>query len=115
MESRQTNLGVFSIGVENSNNGSCDFSGFWGILKVLATIGLTILLGFILFRCLSAYCAKRKHVKTEKQQRMVEMLEERVNNKNTAIKMQNDRSCSQNHLHIPKQDFKNWRCTFCQQ
>ena len=64
MESRQTNLGIFSIGVENSSNGSCDCdcSGFWGILKVLATI----LIGFIIFRCLSAYCSKRKVVKAEK-------------------------------------------------
>ena len=60
MESRQTNLGIFSVGVENSSNGSCncDCSGFWGILEVLATIGITILIGFILFRCLAAYCEK---------------------------------------------------------
>ena len=100
MKSSQTNLGVFSIGVENSNNG-CDCSGFWGILEVIAAIGLVILIAFILFKCLSAYCAKRKHSKAEKQKKMVELLEERVNNKNTAIEMQNDRNCSRNHLHIP--------------
>ena len=108
MKSSQTNLGVFSIGVENSNNG-CDCSGFWGILEVIAAIGLFILIAFILFKCLSAYCAKRKHIRAEKQKKMVEMLDrswadrERLNGKNTAIKMlaQSDRSCSQNHLHIP--------------
>ena len=90
--------------MENSNNGSCVIcSGFWGILEVLIAIGLTILIGLILFKCLSAYCAKRKLVKAEKQQKMIEMLEERAN-KNTAIETQNDRNCSH-----PKQDFTNRR------
>ena len=102
MKSSQTNLGGFSIGVENITNG-CYCGGFWGILEVLDTIGLFILITFILFKCLSAYCAKHKHIRPEKQKKMVELLEERVNNKNTAIEMlaQNDRSCSQSHLHIP--------------
>ena len=106
MESRQTNLGIFSVGVENSSNGSCncDCSGFWGILEVLATIGITILIGFILFRCLAAYCAKRKVIKAEKEQRMVRLLEERVNrdhSRHTAIEMPEEGNCSRNHLQIP--------------
>ena len=51
MESKQTNVGIFSLGVENNNsNGSsnCNCNGFWGILEVLAAIGITILVGFIL-------------------------------------------------------------------
>ena len=73
MESRQTNLGIFSLGVENNSNGSsnCDCNKFWGILEGLAAIGITILVGFILFKCLVAYCAKHKMIKTEKEQRMV--------------------------------------------
>ena len=100
MELRQTNLGIFSVGVENSSNESCNCncSGFWGILEILATIGLTILMGFIIFRCLAAYGTECKVIKAQKEQRMVEMLEERVNrdhtNKNTAIEMHNDGSCS---------------------
>ena len=111
MKSSQTNLGVFSIGVENSNNGgqSCDCGVLWGTLEVLIAIGLFILIAFILFKCLSAYCAKRKHIRAEKQKKMVEMLDcswadrEKLNGKNTAIEMlaQTDRSCSRDHLHIP--------------
>ena len=98
MESRQTNLGIFSVGVENNSNRSsnCDCSRFWGILEVLATIGITILIGFILFRFL---------IKAEKEQRMVRLLEERVNrdhSRHTAIEMQEEGNCSRNHLHIPK-------------
>ena len=110
MKSSQTNLGVFSIGVENSNNGG-DCSGFWGILEVIAAIGLFLLIVFILFKCISAYCAKRRHMRKEKQKKMVELLDrswndrERVNSKNTAIDMlaQNDMSYSRSrdHLHIP--------------
>ena len=69
MESRQTNLGIVSVGVKNSSNWSCncDCSRFWGILEVLATIGITILIGFILFRCLAAYCTKHNVFKAEKE------------------------------------------------
>ena len=108
MKSSQTNLKVFSRGVEQSNN-DCDCSGFWGILEVIAAIGLFLLTAFLLFKCISAYCAKRRHMREEKQKKMVELLDrswtdrERVNNKNTAIDMlaQTDSSCSRNHLHIP--------------
>ena len=43
MESKQTNVGIFSLGVENNSNGSsnCSCTGFWGILEVLAAIGIT--------------------------------------------------------------------------
>ena len=65
MESKQTNVGIFSLGVENNSNGSsnCSCTGFWGILEVLAAIGITILVGFIFFRCLMAYCARGKVIK----------------------------------------------------
>ena len=107
MELRQTNLGIFSVGVENSSNGSCncDCSIFWGILEVLATISITILIGFTLFRCLAAYCAKCKVIKAEKEQRMVTLLEERVNrdhSRHIAIEMPVKGNCCRNHLHIPK-------------
>ena len=41
MESRQTNLVIFSFGVENSSNESCNCncSGFWGILEILMQTG----------------------------------------------------------------------------
>ena len=41
VEFKQTNIGIFSLGVENNSNGSsnCSCTGFWGILEVLATIG----------------------------------------------------------------------------
>ena len=97
---------MFSLGVENNSNRSsnCDCNGLMGILEVLAAIGITILVGFILFKCLVAYCAKRKVIKAEKEQRMVRWLEERVNrdhNRHTALEMSED-NCSRNHLHIPK-------------
>ena len=60
MRSSQTNLGVFSIGVEQNNN-DCECSGIWGILEVIAAIGLFLLTAFLLFKCISAYCEKRKH------------------------------------------------------
>ena len=57
MECKQTNVGIFSLGVENNSNGSsnCNCNGFWGILEVLAAIGITILFGFILFLVISRY------------------------------------------------------------
>ena len=93
----------FSFGVENNSNGSsnCSCTGFWGILKVLAAIGITILVDFILFICLMAYCARRKVIKAEKEQRMVRWLEEKVNrDRHTALEMSED-NCSKNHFHIP--------------
>ena len=90
--------------MENNSNGSsnCSCTGFWGILEVLAAIGITILVGFIFFRCLMAYCARRKVIKAEKEQRMVRWLEEKVNrDRHTAQEMSED-NCYKNHLHIPK-------------
>ena len=106
MESKQTNVGIFSLGVENNSNGSsnCSCTWFLGILEDLVAIGITILVGFIFFRCLMAYCARRKVIKAEKEQRMVRWLEERVNrdhNRHTAFEM-SEENCSKNHLHIPK-------------
>ena len=71
MESKQTNIGIFSLGVENNSNGSsnCSCTGFWGVLEVMAVIGISILVGFILFRCLMAYCARRRVIKAEEEQR----------------------------------------------
>ena len=108
MRSSQTNLGVFSIGVEQNNN-DCECSGIWGILEVIAAIGLFLLTAFLLFRCISAYCEKRKHKREEKQRNMVELLDrswnerERANNKDTAIDIlaQADKKCSWEHLHMP--------------
>ena len=57
MRSSQTNLGVFSIEVEQNNN-DCDCSGIWGILEVIAAIGLFLMIVFLLFKCISSYCAK---------------------------------------------------------
>ena len=74
MRSSQTNLGVFSIGVEQNNN-DCECSGIWGILEVIAAIGLFLLTAFLLFKCISAYCEKRKHKREEKQRNMVELLD----------------------------------------
>ena len=106
MESKQTNIGIFSLGVENNSNGSsnCKGNGFWGILKVLAAIGITILVSFILFKRLVAYCARRKVIKAEKEQRMVRWLEGKVNrdhSRHTVIERSED-NCSRNHLYIPK-------------
>ena len=53
MESKQTNVGIFSLGVENNSNGSSNCScGFWGVLEVLAAIVIAVLLGFIFFQML---------------------------------------------------------------
>ena len=104
MESKQTNIGIFSLGVENDTNGSsnCSCTGFWEILEVLTAIGITILVGFIFFRCLMAYCAIREVIKAEKEQRMVRWLEEKVKrDRHTALEISED-DCSNNHLHIPK-------------
>ena len=59
---------------------------FWGILEIQASIGLTILMGFIIIRCLAAYCAKCKVIRAQKEQRMVRMLEERELTGTTAIR-----------------------------
>ena len=69
MRSSQTNLGVFSIGVEQ-NNKDCECTGIWGILEVIAAIALFLLAAFLLFRCISAYCEKHKHKQEEKQRNM---------------------------------------------
>ena len=68
MESKQTNVGIFSLGVENNSNDSsnCSCTGFWGVLEVMAVIGISILVGFILFRCLMAYCARQRVIKAKK-------------------------------------------------
>ena len=48
MESKQTNVGIFSLGVENNSSSFSKFGcGFWGVLKVLAVIAIVVLLGFI--------------------------------------------------------------------
>ena len=65
-------------------------------------IGITILVGFFLFRCLMDYCARCKVIKAEKEQRMVRWLEEKVKrDRHPSLEMSED-SCSKNHLHIPK-------------
>ena len=49
-----------------------------------------------------AYCARRKVIKAEKEQRMVRWLEEKVKrDRHTALEISED-NCSNNHLHIPK-------------
>ena len=70
MESKQTNVGIFSLGVENNSNGSSNCGcSFWGVLEVLAAIAIAVLLGFIFFRCVMAYIARRRMWKEEKEQR----------------------------------------------
>jgi len=99
---------IFSIGVVQNNN-DCECSSIWGILEVIAAIGLFLLTAFLLFKCISAYCTKRRQMREEKQKNMVELLDrswterEIANNKNTAIDMltQADRKCSREHLHMP--------------
>ena len=69
------------------------------ILEVLAAIGITILVGFVFFKCLMAYCAKV--IKAEKEQRRERWLEEKIKrNRHMALEILED--CSNNHLHIPK-------------
>ena len=70
----------------------------------MAAIGITILVGFVLLRCLMAYCARHKVIKAEKEQRMVRWLEGRINrdhSRHTAIEI-SEEICPKNHLHIPK-------------
>ena len=70
MESKQTNVGIFSLGVENNSNGSSECGcGFWGVLEVLAAIAIAVLLGFIFFRFVMAYIARRRMWREEKEQR----------------------------------------------
>ena len=73
MKSKQTNVVIFSLRVENNSNGSsnCSCTGFQGVLEV------------------------------EKEQRRERWLEEKIKrNRHTALEISED--CSNNHLHIPK-------------
>ena len=96
------NVGIFSLGVENNYNGSSNCScGFWGVLELLAAIAIAVLLGFIFFRCVMAYCTRRQVIRAEKEQRKERWLEERMKrNKHTALQMSEE--CPVNHLHLPK-------------
>ena len=74
MKSSQTNLGILSIGVEQSTN-DCDCNSVWGTLEIIAAIALFFLVTYLLFRCISSYCKKRKARQEQKQWSIVELLE----------------------------------------
>ena len=102
MESSQTNVGIFSLGVENNSNGSgeCD-CGFWGVLEVLVCITIAVLVLFLFIRFVMSYIARRRMWKEEKEQRKEKWLDEMLRRRNhTAIQMSED--CSASHLHLPK-------------
>ena len=102
MESSQTNLGIFSVGVENNSNGSGECKcGFWGVLEVLVCIAIAVLVLFLFIRNVMSYIARRRMWKEEKEQRKDKWSEERLRRRNhTAIQMSED--CSASHLHLPK-------------
>ena len=92
MKSSQTNLGILSIGVEQSTN-DCNCDSVWGTLEIIAAIALFFLVTFLLFRCISAYCKKRKNRQEQRQRSIMELLDkswnererERENNRDTVI------------------------------
>ena len=91
MESSQTNLGIFSVGVENNSNGSGECNcGFWGVLEVLVCIAIAVLVLFLDIRCIMSYIARRRMWTEEKEQRKEKWLEERLRRRQTAIKMSED-------------------------
>ena len=58
MDSSQTNLGIFAVGVENNSNGSGECNcGFWGVLEVLVCIAIVVLVLFLVIRCFMSYIA----------------------------------------------------------
>lgn len=60
MNSSQTNLGIFAMGVENNSNGSGECNcGFWGVLEVLVCIAIAIFVLFLVIRCFMSYIARR--------------------------------------------------------
>ena len=108
MKSSQTNLGILSIGVEQSTN-NCNCDSVWGTLDIIAAIALFFLVTFLLFRCISAYCKKRKNRQEERQRNIVELLDkswnerERGNSKDTVINIPaqfDHRKCPREHLHM---------------
>ena len=102
MESSQTNLGIFSVGVENNSNGSGECNcGFWGVLEVLVCIAIAVLVLLLFIRFVMSYITRCRMSKEEKEQRKEKWLEERLRRRNhTAIQMSED--CSASHLHLPK-------------
>ena len=108
MKSSQTNLGVFSIGVEQSNN-DCKCDGIWETLEIIAVLALFFLVTFLLFQCISAYCKKRKNRQEQRLRSIVEILykswneRERENNRVTVIDIPAQaapRPCPREHLHL---------------
>ena len=98
MESSQTNLGIFSMGVKNNSNSSGECNcGFWGVLEVLVCIAIAVLVLFLVIRFIMSYIARRT---MWKEQRKEKWLEERLRRRQTAIQMSED--CSDSYLHFPK-------------
>ena len=91
MDSSQTNLGIFAVGVENNSNGSGECNcGFWGVLEVLVCIAIAVLVLFLVIRCFMSYIARRRMWKAEKEQRKEKWLEERLRRRQTEIQMAED-------------------------
>ena len=108
MKSSQTNLGILSIGVLQSSNDNCECISVWGTLEIIAAIALFFLVTYLLFRCISSYCKKRKAKQEQKQHSIEELLDrswkERETNRDTTIEMTGAqaaaRPCPREHLHL---------------
>ena len=104
MKSSQTNLGLVNFGVENSNNGDCECSSsIWGILEILATIVMCIIVMYIGYHCLVAYCNRRDRAKELKRRNFMDMVEQRLKAPSDHQIIQlTPQECSQDHLHVPE-------------
>ena len=104
MKSSQTNLGILSIGVEQSTNENCECNGIWSILEIIAAIALFIFVIYLLVRFISTYCKNRKAKGEHKQRRFLELLKRETNEDKTVDLTQGApvaaRYCSREHLHL---------------
>ena len=72
MKSSQTNQGLVIFGVD------CECNSIWGILEILATIVVCILVMYIGYHCLIAYCNRRDRAKELKRRNFMELVDQRL-------------------------------------
>ena len=101
IRSSHTNLGLVSFGLETSTNGDCKCNSMWGILEILGTIVVCIIIMFIGYRCLLAYCNRREQAKELKRRNFMELVDQKLTTRGDHQMLQmSPQKCSQEHLHF---------------
>ena len=79
LHASQTNIALLTIANEDNSSGcNCQSQSLWGVIEVIAVLLACILLLYILYSCLTSYCAHRKVIREKRERRLLTEVETRM-------------------------------------